>query len=79
MRYVYVLWSEVDTRKRYIGITSDLKKRIGDHNRGQSAYTCKYKPWKLETYVAFSDYNRAQLFEKYLKTGSGKAFSRKRL
>ena len=79
MRYVYVLRSEVDSSKRYVGITSDLKKRIKDHNSGQSAYTSKYKPWKLETYIAFSDYHRAQLFEKYLKTGSGKAFSSKRL
>ena len=38
-------------------------------------HTAKYKPWKLELYIAFSDEKRAIAFEKYLKSGSGRAFS----
>jgi putative endonuclease len=42
-------------------------------------HTRKYKPWRIETYIAFSDEKRAFAFEKYLKSGSGRAFANKRL
>jgi putative endonuclease len=38
-----------------------------------------YAPWRLVTYVAFSDEQKAESFERYLKSGSGHAFARKRL
>jgi putative endonuclease len=60
-------------------VTSDLKQRLADHNAGKSPHTSKYVPWKLVTYVAFSDAERADVFERYLKSGSGHAFARKRL
>jgi len=41
-------------------------------------HTSKYKPWKLIGYHAFTDKRRAQEFEYYLKSGSGKAFANKR-
>jgi len=41
--------------------------------------TSKYRPWQLKTYVAFSNEERAVAFEKYLKSGSGRAFAKKRL
>jgi putative endonuclease len=46
---------------------------------GQSKHTAKYKPWKLVTYCAFKNESRAAAFEKYLKSGSGRAFANKRL
>ena len=79
MRYVYLLQSEAHVDQRYVGITSDLKQRLAEHNAGKSPYTSKYIPWKLVTYVAFSDEQRAEPFERYLKSGSGHAFARKRL
>lgn len=79
MKYVYILRSLNSYRQRYIGITSDIKQRLAHHNEGKSPFTSKFKPWKVETYVAFSDKTKAQAFEKYLKTGSGWAFSLKRL
>ncbi len=79
MRYVYMLQSEEGEGQRYIGVTSDLKKRIADHNSGKSAHTSKYAPWKLITYIAFSDGGKAETFERYLKSGSGHAFAKKRL
>jgi len=79
MYYVYLLESEAVENQRYIGMTSDLKQRISQHNAGKSPHTSKYAPWKLVTYVAFSDIARAEAFERYLKPGSGHAFARKRL
>ncbi len=79
MRYVYLLQSEAVVDQRYIGVTSDLKQRLAEHNAGKSSHTSKYVPWKLVTYVAFSDERKAETFERYLKSGSGHAFARKRL
>jgi predicted GIY-YIG superfamily endonuclease len=79
MRYVYLLESEAFTGQRYVGITSDLRKRLAKHNTGKSPHTSKYAPWRLVTYVAFSDEQKAATFERYLKSGSGHAFANKRL
>jgi predicted GIY-YIG superfamily endonuclease len=79
MHYVYLLQSESSDDQRYVGVTSDLKQRLADHNRGQSPHTSKYVPWKLVTYIAFSDEKKAATFERYLKSGSGHAFARNRL
>ncbi len=79
MHYVYLLESVSTLGQRYIGITSDLKKRLVEHNAGKSPHTSKYAPRKLVTYVAFSDRQKAEAFERYLKSGSGHAFAKKRL
>ena len=78
MWYVYLLQSEKFEGQRYVGITSDLRQRLSDHNSGKSSHTSKYPPWKLVTYVAFSDKKKAEAFERYLKSASGHAFARKR-
>ena len=77
MRYVYVLQSLSMPERHYVGGTNDLKRRFAEHNGGQSIHTNKFKPWKLVTYVAFSDHDKADKFEAYLKTGSGRAFAKK--
>jgi len=79
MHYVYLLESVGADGRRYVGLTRNLKQRLVDHNAGESPHTSKYMPWKLVTYVAFSNGRRAELFERYLKSGSGHAFARKRL
>lgn len=79
MKYVYILTSKRDPSKRYFGVTGDLKRRLNEHNTGNCAYTSQLGPWELETYLAFKTESKAWQFEKYLKTGSGQAFSRKRL
>jgi len=76
--YVYLIRSDSFPNQRYIGYTTDLKNRLKAHNNGYSKYTAKYKPWALVTYHAFSDKNKAQAFEYYLKTGSGQAFANRR-
>ncbi len=79
MHYVYLLESLQTTGRRYVGLTGDLKRRMADHNAGKSAHTSKYKPWRLMTYVAFSEKTKAATFERYLKSGSGHAFANRRL
>jgi putative endonuclease len=72
--YVYLLKSEPDPKQRYIGLTSDLKKRVAGHNRGDSLHTAKFRPWRLHLYFAFAEKKQAISFERYLKTGSGACF-----
>ena len=55
MHYVYLLQSESFADERYVGMASDLKRRLSDHNSGKSPHTSKFLPWKLVTCVAFSD------------------------
>jgi putative endonuclease len=75
--YVYILVSEVDVTKHYTGITRDLFERLGYHNRGHCPHTSKYKPWRIETAIAFTSQAKARAFEKYLKGGSGREFARR--
>lgn len=77
--YVYLLRSESDPTKAYVGVTSDLRKRLDAHNAGKAKHTSKFRPWEIESYFAFSDHDKAVDFEKYLKTASGIAFANKRL
>ena len=79
MHYVYLIESEKDPAKRYIGFTDDLKQRLSDHNAGKSKYTSGRGPWLLVIYVGFRNRDRAHTFEKYLKVGSGHAFARRHL
>jgi predicted GIY-YIG superfamily endonuclease len=79
MYYVYLIESLSAARKRYVGITTNVEQRLREHNAGKSPHTSKFKPWKLITYVAFTDRGKAEAFERYLKSGSGHAFARKRL
>ena len=79
MYYVYILQSETNAKKLYTGFTEDLNQRLKDHNSGKSAHTNEHKPWKLITHTVFSDKEKALDFERYLKTGSGRAFLKKHL
>jgi putative endonuclease len=79
MTYVFLLESVAFPGQFYNGHTTDLRTRLGDHNAGKSPHTAKYKPWRLVTYIAFSDEAKAIAFERYLKTASGRALANKRL
>ena len=78
MKYVYILES-FDLGHFYVGIADDLPARLKKHNAGEVSHTSKYRPWRIKTYVAFSDERQALAFEQYLKSGSGRAFAKKRL
>ncbi|HKC04447.1 MAG TPA: GIY-YIG nuclease family protein [Patescibacteria group bacterium] len=77
MYYVYILLCKDE--KPYTGCTSDLKERFERHKNGQVPATKDRLPIKLESYFAFSNKYKAFDFEKYLKSGSGRAFLKKRL
>jgi predicted GIY-YIG superfamily endonuclease len=64
----------------YIGYTQELEIRLSHHNNPQNpGYSKRYAPWKLETFLAFSEEKEAKRFETYLKSSSGRAFMKKRL
>jgi len=77
MRYVYILRSLADAQRHYVGSTVDLRKRFAEHNAGQSNHTAKYRPWEIATYIAFSENEKADRFEQYLKSGSGRSFAKR--
>jgi predicted GIY-YIG superfamily endonuclease len=79
VHYVYLLRSLGSPDERYVGITAELRQRFAEHNSGKSTHTAKFRPWELVTYIAFLNKTKADQFERYLKSGSGHAFARKRL
>ena len=78
-KYVYILRSCSRPDRIYTGKTSDPLRRLAEHNSGKSFHTNKDRPWKLVTYLWFEDAHKANTFERYLKTGSGRAFIRRHL
>jgi len=68
--YVYLLES-LKFDELYIGYTSDLRKRIDEHNRGLNFSTKPYIPWQLIHYEAYKSEKDARRREKYLKTSQG--------
>jgi putative endonuclease len=75
--YVYLLRSESNPARHYVGLTDDLKDRLRRHNAGEVAYTAKYRPWTLQVAIAFGDRTKASEFESYLKSHSGRAFAKR--
>jgi putative endonuclease len=76
---VYILQSVQHPEQHYTGATSDLQARIRKHNEGGCPHTAKFKPWRIETAIRFSNKQKAVNFESYLKSGSGREFARRHL
>jgi putative endonuclease len=76
MWYVYFLL--LKNGDLYVGSTNDLRRRFSSHQRGQVSSTAKHLPATLEAYVAVADEVTARALERYFKSGSGKAFAKKR-
>jgi len=76
-QYVYILESVANPEQFYVSLTGDLHDRLHKHNAGEVPHTSKFKPWVIKTAIAFRDRDRALAFERYLKSGSGRAFARK--
>ena len=73
--YVYLLVDVATEKHRYTGVTEDLTARLAKHNAGEVPHTSKFKPWKIETAIAFSSKEKAYAFEAYLKIHSGRSFA----
>ncbi|MDF1525705.1 MAG: GIY-YIG nuclease family protein [bacterium] len=76
--YVYILKSLSDPSRHYTGLTQDLDMCLKDHNWGKVPHTRKYRPWVIETAIAFRSREKASAFEQYLKSHAGRAFAKKR-
>jgi putative endonuclease len=63
----------------YVGCTSNIEQRLIRHHAKQVHYTSSRLPVTVVSYTAFADKYKAYEFEKYLKSGSGRAFAKKRL
>ena len=77
MTFVYILQSDLDAAKHCVGLSNDPARRLEEHNGGNSIHTNKYRPWKIVVSVGFADAAKATAFERYLKSGSGRAFTKK--
>ena len=76
-RFVYVLRSLSAKDRFYIGVTSNVTRRLGDHNAGRCPHTSKRRPWHLHVVMEFEQESTALRFERYLESGSGRAFARR--
>jgi len=76
-RFVYILRSDTDPSRHYVGRTSNVDERLYWHNAGPSGYTLQHRPWSILVSVEFPNERAAALFEGYLKSGSGRAFAKR--
>ena len=75
--FVYILRSDLQPHRYYTGLTADLKSRLAAHNAGRCFHTSTGRPWQLVVSIEFADPEYAVAFERYLKSGSGVAFSQR--
>ncbi len=78
MYYIYILYSLKD-KKLYKGFTTDLNRRLKEHNSGKNTSTSYRRPLKLVYYEAYLVKKDAEFREKYLKTSMGKRVVKKQL
>jgi predicted GIY-YIG superfamily endonuclease len=78
MHFVYIIVSVPQPDRYYVGLTENVRQRLGQHNDGIVRSTARFRPWRLRTAICFSSRTRDADFERYLKTGSGIAFLRRR-
>lgn len=74
-RFVYILRSDIDPSRHYVGVTSDCDKRLRLHNHGSSGDTVAHRPWSIVVSIEFQTEREALRFELYRKSGSGRAFA----
>ena len=75
--YVYILQAEREPQRLSIGVTANLAFGVAQHNAGAVLATARHRPWNLRLALAFRDCARAEKFEQYLKTSSGRAFAQR--
>lgn len=76
-RFVYILRTDAEPSRHYVGITNDVAARLEWHNGGPGGHTRSCRPWSLVVSMEFSSERDAVAFEKYLKSGSGRAFAKR--
>ena len=76
-RFVYLLQSDADPRRHYSGATSNVENRLQWHNSAPAGHTVEHRPWSLLVVLEFPTEHAALRFERYLKSGSGRAFAKR--
>lgn len=76
-RFVYILRGADPKPHFYTGRTSDVLARLADHNAGRCPHTARFRPWQFHVVIELPDEQRAVAFERYLKSGSGRAFAKR--
>ena len=65
--YVYILIDVATETHHYVGSTQDLQARLAKHNAGEVPHTSKFRPWRIQTAIAFDSKEKAIAFEAYSK------------
>ena len=76
-RFVYILRSESDPSRHYVGVSTDPDERLHWHNEGPDGHTRVHRPWSIVVSIEFPTERAALRFERYLKSGSGRAFTKR--
>jgi len=72
-RIVYILRSDRNPERHDTGVTTDINQRLRWHNAGQNTDTARDRPWSVVVSIEFTTEQSALEFERYLKSGSGRA------
>ena len=75
--FVYIIRSVPHPDRVYTGLTDNIQRRLDVHNTGGSQHTAPLRPWSLVAAIQFTNPESAVAFEQYLKSGSGRAFSKR--
>jgi putative endonuclease len=78
-RFVYILRSDTDPDRHYVGRTTNVDERLAWDNAGPCGHTRQHRPWSIVVSLEFPNESEAAHFEKYLKSGSGRAFAKRHL
>jgi predicted GIY-YIG superfamily endonuclease len=76
-RFVYILRSDSDPSRHYVGVTSNPDNRLRRHNEGPTGHTLSHRPWSFVVVIELPSESTARRLERYLKSGSGRAFSKR--
>ncbi|MCC6372622.1 MAG: GIY-YIG nuclease family protein [Bacteroidia bacterium] len=72
MFFVYIIVSEINGLRFYVGMTANIDTRLKEHNSGKTKSTKGYIPWSLFFYETFKTRQEARGREIYYKSGTGK-------
>jgi predicted GIY-YIG superfamily endonuclease len=79
MAHVYILQSIITPERFYTGSTSDLERRLQEHNSLKNTYSKRHAPWKIVFSEEYNTLPEARKREKYLKSAAGRRFIKKHI
>jgi len=71
MYFVYILLNKVKT-KTYTGVTTDVNKRLKEHNAGKVSSSLPYRPYEIIYTEAYNTLKEACAKERFYKTITGR-------